>query len=69
MNFSDWPLLTFGDYADLYWEETRSASLRWEEGKLERFTSNLECGAGLRYTWSAKKNRYASADNPNAFRN
>jgi TldD protein len=63
MNFSAWPLLAFGDYADLYWEETRTQSLRWEEGKLERFTNSQECGAGLRYM-VGDENRYASADNP-----
>ena len=63
MNFSAWPILAFGDYADLYWEDVQSQSLRWEEGKLERFTHNQECGAGLRYL-VGDENRYASADNP-----
>lgn len=63
MNFSSWPLLALGDYADLYWEETRTQSLRWEEGKLERLTNSQECGAGLRYMLG-DENRYASADNP-----
>ena len=56
-------LLCYGDYADLYWEEARTQSLRWEEGKLERFTNHEECGAGLRYM-VGEENRYASADNP-----
>jgi TldD protein len=63
MEFSNGSILSFGDYADLYWEETRSQSLRWEEGKLERFTNHQECGAGLRYL-VGDENRYASADNP-----
>src|ERR1039457_1421962 len=63
MEFSNWPILLFGDYADLYWEETRTQSLRWEEGKLERFTNHQECGAGLRYM-VGDENRYASMDNP-----
>jgi TldD protein len=63
MKFENWPILSFGDYADLYWEETRSQSLRWEDGKLERFTNHQECGAGLRYM-VGDENRYASVDNP-----
>ena len=52
-----------GDYADLYWEETRSLSMRWEEGRLERLTQNTECGAGLRGVWG-EENRYVAFDNP-----
>jgi len=63
MEFLQWPVLSVGDYADLYWEETRTQSLRWEEGKLERFTHHQECGAGLRYM-VGEENRYASVDNP-----
>jgi len=63
MEFSNWSILSFGDYADLYWEETRSQNLHWEDGMLERFTSDQACGAGLRYM-VGDENRYASADNP-----
>jgi TldD protein len=63
MEFSNWPILSYGDYADLYWEETRSQNLRWEDGKLERLTNNQECGAGLRYM-RGEENLYASADDP-----
>src|SRR5471032_3372737 len=63
MDFTNWPILAVGDYADLYWEETRAQNLRWEEGKLERFTNHQECGAGLRY-WVGDENRYACADSP-----
>lgn len=65
MEFTNWAILSAGDYSDLYWEDTRSQSIRWEEGKLERFTNHQECGAGLRYI-VGEENRYASADNPDA---
>jgi TldD protein len=55
--------LMFGDYADLYWEEVISQTLRWEEGKLERFTGGQEVGAGLRFI-VGEENRYGYADNP-----
>jgi TldD protein len=55
--------LTGGDYADLYWEDTRSLGMRWEEGKLERLTQNTECGAGLRGIFG-EENRYLAIDNP-----
>ena len=63
MNFSNAPLLALGDYADLFWEETRTLSMRWEEAKLERLTNHEDCGAGLRYLLG-EENRYASVDNP-----
>jgi TldD protein len=56
-------LINGADYADLYWEETHSLTMRWEEGKLERLTQNAECGAGLRGLWG-DENRYVSIDNP-----
>ncbi|MFA5976130.1 MAG: TldD/PmbA family protein [Elusimicrobiota bacterium] len=64
MNPTLFSLLTFGDYADLYWEEASSLSISWEEGKVERFTGGQECGAGLRYR-IGDENRYASIDDPN----
>ncbi len=56
-------LLTAGDYADLYWEDTSTLAIRWEEGKVERYTSGQECGAGLRYV-QGEESRYACADDP-----
>src|SRR5688500_15065947 len=56
-------LLAAGDFADLYWEEVQSLAVRWEEGKVERFTSGQEAGAGLRYLFG-EENRYGYADNP-----
>src|SRR5690349_7364598 len=64
MKFSNWPILSVGDYADLFWEETRTLSMRWEDGKLERSTHHADCGAGLRYLIGAES-RYAAADSPN----
>jgi TldD protein len=58
-------LLAFGDYADLYWEETQTLTIRWEEGKIERFTGGQERGAGLRYLFG-EENRYGAADDPSA---
>lgn len=58
------PLLHFGDYADLFWEETSSLAIRWEEGKIERFTNGQDVGAGLRYL-QGTETRYAHADFPN----
>jgi TldD protein len=56
-------LLAHGDYADLYWEDTRTLSIRWEDKKVERYTGGRECGAGLRYV-VGEENRYAYADDP-----
>src|SRR4051812_4646323 len=55
--------LSHGDYADLYLEDASSLAIRWEEGKVERFTGGQESGAGLRYLIGAE-NRYGYADNP-----
>jgi TldD protein len=63
MEFTDWPILAFGDYADLFWEETRTLAIRWEEGKIERLTTGEDCGTGLRYM-VGEENRYACADDP-----
>lgn len=58
-------LLAYGDYADLYWEDSATLSIRWEEGKVERFTTGRDSGAGLRYM-IGEENRYAYADHPDA---
>ncbi len=55
--------LTVGDYADLYWEDVVAQSIRWEEGKVERFSGGQEVGAGLRFL-VGDENRYGYADNP-----
>src|SRR5579859_3692330 len=53
--------LSFGDYADLYWEDTTTLSIRWEEGKVERFSGGRESGAGLRFL-VGEETRYGYAD-------
>lgn len=54
----------FGEYADLYWEDTKTLAIRWEEGKVERYTGGGECGAGLHYV-RGEESRYAYVDDPN----
>jgi TldD protein len=56
-------LLAHGDYADLFWEESRTLAIRWEDGKVERFTTGEDHGAGLRYM-QGEENRYGAIDNP-----
>ena len=56
-------VLGFGSYADLYWEDVTSLAIRWEEGRVERFTTGRDSGAGLRYM-RGDENRYAYADAP-----
>jgi TldD protein len=63
VSWDPFPWLVYGDYADLYWEDVRSLAIRWEEGKVERFTTGHEIGAGLRYLLG-EENRYGCADNP-----
>jgi len=63
MELTDLQLLSYGDYSDLFWEDSRTLSIRWEGGKVERLTGGQECGAGLRYL-QGDETRYASADNP-----
>jgi TldD protein len=63
MKFDPFAYLSTGDYADLYWEDVSSLSIRWEEGKVERYTGGREEGIGLRYLFG-EENRYGYADNP-----
>lgn len=53
--------LTFGDYADLYCEEVSNLSLGWEEGRIEKVTTGMERGVGLRYILG-EETRYAHID-------
>ncbi|MBI3292335.1 MAG: TldD/PmbA family protein [Elusimicrobia bacterium] len=53
--------LTFGDYADLYCEEVSNLSLGWEEGHLEKVTTGVEQGVGLRYL-VGEETRFAHID-------
>ena len=56
-------LLSYGEYADLFWEDTQTLSIRWEDGKVERFTGGQERGAGLRYL-QGDECRYVCVDDP-----
>jgi TldD protein len=58
-----WKILSYGDYADLFWEDSRTLSIRWENGGVERLTGGRERGAGLRYL-RGEECRYASLDDP-----
>jgi TldD protein len=51
------------EYSDLYWEETRTLSMRWEESKVERLTQNQDSGAGLR-SFVGEESRYSAYDSP-----
>ncbi len=42
------PFLGFGDFSDIYLEETQNLSLHWEDGKIESVARSEDSGAGLR---------------------
>jgi len=63
VSWDPFPWLVYGDYADLYWEDVVATAIHWEDGKVERFTSGHEIGAGLRYL-VGDENHYGFADNP-----
>ena len=41
--------LSYGDHADLFVEDTRFSSIRWEDGKVEEVNTGRDAGFGLRY--------------------
>ncbi|MFH1379864.1 MAG: TldD/PmbA family protein [bacterium] len=43
------PLLSFGDYADLYFEDTSFSTIRWDGGRVEEINAGRDAGVGLRY--------------------
>lgn len=43
------PVLAYGDYADLYSEDTRFLTIRWDGGKVEEVNVGRDAGMGLRY--------------------
>jgi len=55
------PVLSFGDFADLYLEDTSSLLLRWEDGRIESVAQSEESGAGLRYLKNLET-RYGHVD-------
>src|SRR5258706_8555570 len=54
-------LLRFGDFGDIYLEESKSLSLRWEEGKVESILNQESSGAGLRFL-NGNETRFGHAD-------
>lgn len=44
-----YPALTYGDHADLFLEDTRFTTIRWEDGKIEEINTGRDAGFGLRY--------------------
>jgi TldD protein len=42
-------LLTVGDFADVYLEESKNLSLQWEEGRIDFVGQSESAGLGLRY--------------------
>jgi TldD protein len=55
------PLLGRGDFADLYLEESRHLTLRWEDGRLDEVVQGAGSGAGLRY-WRGEETLYGHID-------
>ena len=42
------PFLGAGEFSDLFLEESKSLTLRWDQGRIEAFSSAEDSGAGLR---------------------
>jgi TldD protein len=55
------PFLGFGDFADVYLEESAQLALRWEAGKIDAVTSAEDAGIGLRFL-SGGETRYGYLD-------
>jgi TldD protein len=55
------PLLSSGDFADVYLEESSGLALRWEEGRLDNVSITEESGAGLRF-FNGQETRYGHLD-------
>ncbi|MFC1678962.1 TldD/PmbA family protein [Elusimicrobiota bacterium] len=53
--FSDWaPVLTGGDYSEVFLEESRGASVNLEDSQVTEMTSGADRGTGLRYLFSKR---------------
>ena len=64
MKISDYgSLLTRGDFADLYLEESSGLALRWEAERLDNVSITEESGAGLRF-FRGQETRYGHIDLP-----
>jgi TldD protein len=57
------PLLDKGDFSDVYLEESRSITVRWEEGKVEEISQLISSGAGFR-ALQGQETYYGSLDGP-----
>ena len=55
--------LGWGDFSDLYLEESQTLSLRWEDGHLDAVSSSEDSGAGLRIL-KGLETRYGHASLP-----
>jgi TldD protein len=55
------PLLDKGDFSDVYLEESRSLTIRWEEGRIEEISQLISSGAGFRVL-SGEETYYGSFD-------
>jgi len=54
-------LLTQGDFADVYLEESRSLGLHWEDGQVQSIIDIEDAGVGLRFL-KGEETRYAFID-------
>lgn len=54
-------VLGFGDFGDLYLEESAGLALKWEDKRLDNVSMTEECGAGLRF-FSGLETRYGHID-------
>lgn len=53
--------LRYGEFSDIYLEESSTLSLRWEDGKIEDITQGRNSGVGLRYI-AGEETRYGFVD-------
>ncbi len=53
--------LGFGDFSDLYFEDSRTLSLKWEDGRIQAVSDAAERGVGWRVL-SGPETRYAHID-------
>lgn len=60
------PFLGFGDFSDLYIEETNSLSIRWEGGRVDAVSRSEESGLGLRLL-KGEETRFGHMDLPAPF--
>jgi TldD protein len=54
-------VLSHGDFSEIYYERSKSLSMRWEEGRFEQATHGVDEGFGLRYR-TGHETRFGSVD-------